>query len=259
MSANKTVAQRLGRVLETVTRQSGRLPETPAYGSLLLGRVTESQTPPAGPHPDHHDRAYPGGEPDRHRRRAAAGDGRHSRAERVRRRAAWITFGVAPAYIALALAVGTYWITRRDGDRAALGDRGAQTQPRRRAQHLPGPVANRDRRPHPVGRRDGAVDHPLRPGQHACSSRGSCSRWASAASWSPPAAICSPSSRCARWPLRHSRRDQPPRRLAPGIMGRTMMVWLLGSGVPGHRHRPGGDLPDIDAESDRDAIRGRRC
>ncbi len=42
MSANKTVAQRLGRVLEAVTRQSGRLQETPAYGSLLLGRVSES-------------------------------------------------------------------------------------------------------------------------------------------------------------------------------------------------------------------------
>ncbi len=39
----RTVAQRLGRVLETVTRQSGRLSETPAYGSLLLGRVSESQ------------------------------------------------------------------------------------------------------------------------------------------------------------------------------------------------------------------------
>jgi len=39
----KTMAQRLGRVLERVTRQSGRLQETPAYGSLLLGRVSESQ------------------------------------------------------------------------------------------------------------------------------------------------------------------------------------------------------------------------
>ncbi len=38
----KTLAQRLGRVLERVTRQSGR-PDTPAYGSLLLGRVSESQ------------------------------------------------------------------------------------------------------------------------------------------------------------------------------------------------------------------------
>ncbi|CNW72859.1 adenylate cyclase [Mycobacterium tuberculosis] len=43
MSAKKSTAQRLGRVLETVTRQSGRLPETPAYGSWLLGRVSESQ------------------------------------------------------------------------------------------------------------------------------------------------------------------------------------------------------------------------
>ncbi len=25
---------------------------------------------------------------------------------------------------------------------------------------------------------------------------------------------------------------RPPHRLAPGIMGRTMMVWMLGSGVP---------------------------
>jgi len=38
-----TAAQRLGRVLERVTRQSGRLQETPAYGSLLLGQVSESQ------------------------------------------------------------------------------------------------------------------------------------------------------------------------------------------------------------------------
>jgi adenylate cyclase len=28
-----SVAQRLGRVLETVTRQSGRLPDTPEYGT----------------------------------------------------------------------------------------------------------------------------------------------------------------------------------------------------------------------------------
>ena len=42
MNAKMSVAQRLGRVLEAVTRQSGRLPKTPAYGSLLLGRVAES-------------------------------------------------------------------------------------------------------------------------------------------------------------------------------------------------------------------------
>src|SRR6201982_4234188 len=43
MLAKKSMAQRLGRVLEAVTRQSGRLQETPAYGSWLLGRVSESQ------------------------------------------------------------------------------------------------------------------------------------------------------------------------------------------------------------------------
>ncbi|MDT5331973.1 MAG: adenylate cyclase, partial [Mycobacterium sp.] len=43
MTPNKSVAQRLGRVLETVTRQSGRLPDTPEYGSWLLGKASESQ------------------------------------------------------------------------------------------------------------------------------------------------------------------------------------------------------------------------
>ena len=40
-SRAQSVAQRLGRVLEKVTRQSGR-PDTPAYGSWLLGRVSEN-------------------------------------------------------------------------------------------------------------------------------------------------------------------------------------------------------------------------
>ena len=60
MSANKSVAQRLGRVLETVTRQSGRLPETPAYGSLLLGRVSESQRRRRIRIQTHPDRVHPG-------------------------------------------------------------------------------------------------------------------------------------------------------------------------------------------------------
>src|ERR1700693_4248591 len=44
MVAKLSVAQRLGRVLERVTRQSGRLHETPEFGSWLLGSVAESQT-----------------------------------------------------------------------------------------------------------------------------------------------------------------------------------------------------------------------
>lgn len=41
MSSGPSVAQRLGRVLEKVT-ESSRLARTPAYGSLLLGKATES-------------------------------------------------------------------------------------------------------------------------------------------------------------------------------------------------------------------------
>ncbi len=43
MTANKSGAQRLGRVLERVTSQSSRVPATPEYGSWMLGRVSESQ------------------------------------------------------------------------------------------------------------------------------------------------------------------------------------------------------------------------
>src|SRR5262249_29787323 len=113
MSANKTVAQRLGRVLEAVTRQSGRLQETPAYGSLLLGRGSET--------------------PGRRRIRiqliltvlvAAVnliGIGVVLLLVTVAIPAPsvfdaaplWIPFVAAPAYTALALAVGAYWITRR--------------------------------------------------------------------------------------------------------------------------------------------------
>lgn len=42
MKSTPTVAQRLGRVLERITRQSGRLSQPPVYGSLLLGRAQES-------------------------------------------------------------------------------------------------------------------------------------------------------------------------------------------------------------------------
>jgi hypothetical protein len=113
MTANKSVAHRLGGVLEKVTRQSGRLPDTPEYGSWLLGKASESQL----------------------RRRvriqviltvfllsanllgiAAAillvivvfpVPSIFSDAPK------WITFVVTPAYIALALVVGIFSITHR--------------------------------------------------------------------------------------------------------------------------------------------------
>lgn len=109
---NKTTAQRLGRVLELLTRQSGRLPQKPEYGSWLLGRVSESQylrririqfimtvvivgtnligigvsvllVTVAFPSPSVFSDAPK-----------------------------WLTFGVVPAYMATALIIGTYSITR---------------------------------------------------------------------------------------------------------------------------------------------------
>ena len=109
-------AQRLDRVLEAVTRQSGRLSQTPEFGSWLLGKVSESQR----------------------RRRVRIqviltvfivgvnllGIGVATLLVAVAfpvpsiftDAPAWLTFGVSPAYIVLALVLGTFWITRRTVD-----------------------------------------------------------------------------------------------------------------------------------------------
>lgn len=42
MESDPTVAQRFGRVLERVTRQSGRLSNTSEFGSLILGNINEN-------------------------------------------------------------------------------------------------------------------------------------------------------------------------------------------------------------------------
>ena len=253
----QTLAQRLGRVLERVTRQSGRLQETPAYGSLLLGRVTESQkrrririqviltvlvmvanligiavaallVTVAIPEPSIFDDAP-----------------------------AWITFVVVPGYLIFAMVVGTYWITRRTvlALRWAIEER--KPTPRRRAQHLPCPVAGRGRRPQPVGNRDGTVHDPLRPGQHAVH---------------PAVSV---RGRHLRRSGRHRRLSDHRVRTTPGGRsgargGTTATAADVGPHGPnhdglvprfggtGHRHRPGGFLPALDAKSDRDPIRRGR-
>jgi adenylate cyclase len=113
MIASRTVAQRLGGVLERITRQSGRLTETPDFGSLLLGRESESQA--------------------RRRVRIQAilttfiiGANLLGIAVTIllvtvafavpsvfSDAPAWLSFGVVPAYIVAALIVGVIWVTRR--------------------------------------------------------------------------------------------------------------------------------------------------
>lgn len=231
MSANKTMEQRLGRVLETLTRQSGRLPETPAYGSWLLGRAQESQrrrririqviltvliatanvigigfaillTTVAIPAPSVlHDAPM------------------------------WITTAVAPAYILLALVVGAYWITRRTvlALRWAIEGRAPTTDDERSTFLAPWRVAIVDLALWGVGAAlfttlYGLANDLFIPrfliGVTFCGVLVSTGAYMVTEFALRPVAA----QALAAGAL--------PRRVALGIMGRTMMVWTLCSGVP---------------------------
>jgi class 3 adenylate cyclase len=231
MSANRTMAQRIGRVLERVTRQSGRLPETPAYGSLLLGRVSESQrrrririqvimtvlvlganligigvalllVTVAIPEPSVFEDAP-----------------------------AWLTFGVMPAYIAIALALGAYWITRRTviALRWAIEERKPTSVDERNTFLAPWRVAAVDLSLWGIGT-------VLSTTLYGLFNREFIPRFLFGAS------ICGVLVATGAYLLTEFalrpvaaqalEAGRPPRRLASGLMGRTMMVWFLGSGVP---------------------------
>lgn len=231
MSATQSLAKRIGRVLETVTRQSGRLPETPEYGSLLLGRVSESQrrrririqvimtvlvlganligiaavmliVAVAVPEPSVFEDA-PG----------------------------WLTFGVVPAYIALALAVGTYWITRRTvlALRWAIDERTPTSEDERNTFMAPWGIARFDLILWGIGTvvltaLYGLINTMFIP------------RFVVAVGFGG-ILVATASYLLAEFALRPVAAQAleagpPPRRLSAGIMGRTMMVWFLGSGVP---------------------------
>ena len=231
MSAHKSVAQRLGRVLETVTRQSGRLSETPAYGSLLLGRVSESQA----------------------RRRvriqiiltvlvvgvnligiavavllvtvAIPEPSVFSDAPR------WLTFGVVPAYIALALALGAYWITRRTviALRWAIEECQPTYDDERNTFLAPFRVAIVDLILWAVG---AALTTTL----YGLANVMFIPRFLVVVNFSG-VLVATGSYLLAEFALRPVAAQAleagpPPRRLSAGIMGRTMMVWFLGSAVP---------------------------
>jgi adenylate cyclase len=231
MVAEKTAAQRLGRILEAVTRQSGRLGKTPAYGSWLLGRPSESQR----------------------RRRVRIqviltvfvvianliGIGVVALMVTVTfpvpnvfgPDARWITFTVVPAYVAAALVVGIFWGTHRVVRTLRW--------------------AIEERQPTPTDQRDtflapwrltrvllalwvaGTV---LLTTLYALADRDFIPKFAISISFSGIVVStgCYLFTEFALRPIAAQALEagRPPRRFAPGIMGRLMTVWLLGSGVP---------------------------
>jgi len=230
-SPNKTVAQRLGRLLERMTRQSGRLPETPEYGSWLLGRVAEDQqrrrvriqviltvlvvatnligiavnvllVTVAIPQPSVFDDAP-----------------------------AWLTFGVGPGYMIFALALGGYWITRRTVDalRWAIEERKPTHEDERNTFLAAWQVAIADLIFWGIGAvllttLYGMVNTQFIP--RFLITVGFCGLLVSTGSYLLTEFALRPIAAQAL------EAGPPPRRFAPGIMGRIMMVWLMGSGVP---------------------------
>ncbi len=231
MSAHKSVAQRLGRALEAVTRQSGRLPETPAYGSLLLGQVSESQArrrvriqviltvlvvavnligiavavllvTVAIPEPSVFSDAP-----------------------------LWLTLGIVPAYVAVALALGAYWITRRTviALRWAIEERQPTPEDERNTLLAPWRVATVDLILWAAGAAltttlYGLVNVTFIPRFLVVVNFGG-------------VLVATASYLLAEFALRPVAAQaleagRPPHRLSAGIMGRTMMVWFLGSAVP---------------------------
>lgn len=226
----QSVAQRLGRVLEKVTRQSGR-PDTPAYGSWLLGRVSEDQ----------------------HRRRVriqvimtvlivAANLIGIAVAVLVVTVAVpvpsvfddaplWVSFIAVPAYIAVALIVGVYTITRGTVEalRWAIEERKPTHRDERNTFMAPWRVAVGHLILWGIGTvlmtiLYGMADTMFIPRFLVAVSF--CGLLVSTSSYLLTEFALRPVAAQAL------EAGPPPRRLAPGIMGRTMMVWLLGSGVP---------------------------
>src|SRR4051812_10491373 len=231
MNSNKSVAQRLGRVLETVTRQSGRLVDTPDYGSWLLGKVTESQrrrrlriqlilttfvvvanligigiailvVTITFPTPSVFD---PG----------------------VR----WITFAVAPAYIVAALVVGVFWATRRviNNVRWAIEEVPPTREDQRNTFFAPWRLTR-------VLLALWGMGTVVLTTAYALVDTNFIPKVALGISF-PGLVVSACSYLLAEFALRPMAAQaleagRPPRRLANGIMGRTMIVWAVGSGVP---------------------------
>ncbi|BCO35102.1 adenylate/guanylate cyclase domain-containing protein [Mycobacterium heckeshornense] len=231
MMAKTTAAQRLGRVLEKLTHQSGRLTEPPEYGSWLLGRVSESQrrrrvriqiiltvfilvvslvgigvdlliVTVAIPVPSLFTEAPP-----------------------------WLTFAVAPGYIVIAVMVGTYWITRRTVTmlRWAIEERKPTPADERNTFMAPAGVAVISLILWGLGTALMTLLYGLANTMFIPKilfSGSFCGVMVSTACYLFTEFALRPVAAQAL------QAGPPPRRLAHGIMGRTMVVWMLGSGLP---------------------------
>jgi adenylate cyclase len=230
MVAKTTAAQRLGRFLERVTRQSGRL-GTPAYGSWLLGRESENQrhrrvriqiiltvfiiatnllgiavvtlmVTVAFPIPD-----------------VFAPDAR------------WITSTVTPAYVVAALAIGVVWATRRlvNSLRWAIEEKTPTRADQRNTFLAPGRLTR-------VVLFLWGLATVLFTTLYGLVNTDYIPKYLLAVSFSGivVGTCCYLFTEFALRPVAAQAlaAGRPPRRLAPGIIGRTMAVWLFGSGVP---------------------------
>ena len=152
----------------------------------------------------------------------------------------WLTFVVAPAYGAAALAFGSWWITRRTVNDLRWAIDGEATDARRPAQRVLDPVARRDGPVAALGGGHHVVHRPVRHVRHRLHPRLALG-WASAVCWWPPAPTFSPSSPCDRSPPRRS----PPAAAAspgPGHHGANDGGVDARLGRPRHRHRPDGGV-----------------
>ncbi|QLL07589.1 adenylate/guanylate cyclase domain-containing protein [Mycobacterium vicinigordonae] len=230
-SARRSSAQRLGGVLERLTRQSGHLAPTPDYGSWILGRVSDS--------------------PRRRRIRIQVvltgfvvvanliGVGVALLVVTVTfpvpsvfdDRVAWITFLLAPTYIAAALSVGVVWGTNRvmNDVRWSIEDREPTLDDQRNTFFAPGRLT----RVLLILWFGGAV---LLTVLYGLANTGYIPKVLLGVSFSGivVSGSCYLFTEFALRPVaaRALEVGPPPRRFAPGIMGRTLLVWAVGSGVP---------------------------
>ena len=231
MSEKKSAAQRLGLVLEKVTSQSSRLLSTPEYGSWILGRVSESQR----------------------RRRVRIqfilttfvlvanliGVGVAVLVVTVTfpvpnvfdSRVLWITFAVAPAYVGLAFIVGVIWATNRviNNVRWAIEEREPSPKDQRNTFFAPWRLTRVLLVLWGGGTVVLTVLYGLQDTDYIPKVLLGISFPGIVVS-----ASCYLFTEFALRPVAAQALEvgPPPRRFAPGIMGRTLTVWALGSGVP---------------------------